>query len=235
MRQHVNPLSQFFQLQRELPEPQSLFQQADLPIHLDIGSARGGFLLSLAEHEPRWNHLGVEIRQSLVQSAEREREHLGLTNLKFIFCNANISLEDWLSRLPRDCLQRASIQFPDPWFKRRHRKRRVLQPSLLLALARALQTGREFFIQSDVLSVIKPMAMLVELSQCFEGPPHDPQCWLIDNPFPIQTERERYANERELKVYRLLFRRNRNDCPSLMELEETWQLTDAANDQERSI
>ena len=48
MRQHVNPLSRFFQIKKDLPSPNELFANIDLPIHLDIGSARGGFLLKLA-------------------------------------------------------------------------------------------------------------------------------------------------------------------------------------------
>ena len=48
MRQHVNPLSRFFQLPLELPAPQELFEHPNLPIHLDIGCARGFFLLELA-------------------------------------------------------------------------------------------------------------------------------------------------------------------------------------------
>ena len=96
MRQHVNPLSRYFQLPLELPSPENLFANSKLPIHLDIGSARGKFLLSMASLKPGFNHLGVEIRKPLVIAAERERVTLGLENLKFVFCNANISLENWL-------------------------------------------------------------------------------------------------------------------------------------------
>ena len=226
MRQHVNPLSKYFQLPRDLPSPEDLFMQADLPIHLDIGSARGGFLLALAERQPHWNHLGVEIRYPLVLAAEQQKELLGLRNIRFLFCNANVSLENWLSKLPKDQLQRTSIQFPDPWFKRRHRKRRVLQPSLLLALAESLQYGRELFIQSDVLAVIEPMVMLIELSQCFESPAKEAAPWLTTNPLAIATERERYALEQELPVYRMLYRRNRQPCPPLRQLEKSWYQID---------
>ena len=92
-------------------------------------------MLSLAPLQPEWNHVGVEIRHPLVLSAERDRQELELDNLRFLFCNVNVSLEEWLDALPRDQLQWVSIQFPDPWFKRRHQKRRVLQPSLLIALS----------------------------------------------------------------------------------------------------
>ncbi|WP_115120004.1 tRNA (guanosine(46)-N7)-methyltransferase TrmB [Synechococcus sp. UW105] len=230
MRQHVNPLSRFFQLPRELPGPDALFDDPSRPIHLDIGSARGQFLLALAETQPHWNHLGVEIRRPLVDAAQRDREARELHNLHFLFCNANVSLEGWMEGLPADRLQRVSIQFPDPWFKKRHQKRRVLQPSLLLAIASALQQGRELFIQSDVLEVIKPMVALTELSGCFARPKEDTRPWRGANPLPVPTERERYVLEQQLPVYRVLYRRNNTPMPSVAELEQSWERVDNSAD-----
>ena len=163
MRQHVNPLSRFFQLPLQLPSPGELFDHPEQPIHLDIGCARGRCILGLAELNPAWNHLGVEIRRPLVTAADRDALNSDQGNVRVLFCNANISLESWLAALPNDRLQRVSVQFPDPWFKRRHRKRRVLQPALLLAIAAALQPGRELFLQSDVRAVSEPMVALTEL------------------------------------------------------------------------
>lgn len=226
MRQHVNPLSRFFQLPLRLPDPDELFARPEQPIHLDIGCARGRCLLGLAALYPNWNHLGVEIRRPLVTSADRDALASEQGNVRVLFCNANISLRDWLSALPNDRLQRVSIQFPDPWFKRRHRKRRVLQPDLLLAIATALQPGREFFLQSDVLRVMEPMVALTELSGCFSRPPEDSQPWRADNPLPVPTERERYVLDQQLPIYRVLYRRNRTNLPDLSALEQRWQEID---------
>ena len=226
MRQHVNPLSRFFQLPLELPAPDQLFDAANRPIHLDIGCARGVCLLELAGLKPDWNHLGVEIRRPLVMAAQRERDRLDRHNLHYLFCNANISLEGWMRELPEDRLQLVSIQFPDPWFKRRHRKRRVMQPSLLLAIAAALHPGRELFLQSDVLEVVEPMVTLVELSGCFDRPSEDARPWRADNPLPVPTERERYVQERGLNAYRVLYQRNTKPLPERDELEIAWQRVD---------
>ena len=91
VRQHVNPLSRFFQLPLELPAPAELFADPQQPIHLDIGCARGRFLLALAQQQPGVNHLGVEIRRALVQAAETDRQTLALGNLHYLFCNANVT------------------------------------------------------------------------------------------------------------------------------------------------
>ena len=226
MRQHVNPLSRFFQLPLQLPSPEQLFERPEQPIHLDIGCARGRCLLGLAEQQPSWNHLGVEIRRPLVQSADRDAQASEHGNVRVLFCNANISLEGWMGALSTDRLQRVSIQFPDPWFKRRHRKRRVLQPPLLLAIAAALEPGRELFLQSDVREVIEPMVALTELSGCFERPSDDFRPWRLDNPLPVPTERERYVLEQGLPVYRVLYRRNHQALPERTDLENRWQEID---------
>ncbi|MGC6482505.1 MAG: tRNA (guanosine(46)-N7)-methyltransferase TrmB [Synechococcus sp.] len=226
MRQHVNPLSRFFQLPLELPGPEALFNDPNRPIHLDIGSARGQFLLALAEAQPDWNHLGVEIRRPLVEAAQRDRESRELHNLHFLFCNANVSVQGWMETLPTDRLQRVSIQFPDPWFKKRHQKRRVLQPALLLAIAAALQPGRELFMQSDVLDVIQPMVALTELSGCFTRPETDPRPWRGANPLPVPTERERYVLDQDLPIYRVLYRRNTTPLPCVTDLEQRWEQID---------
>ena len=226
MRQHVNPLSRCFQLPLELASLSELFERPDQPLHLDIGSARGQFLLDLASLQPYQNHLGVEIRRQLVCKAEAERKNRGDKNVRFVFCNANIGLDQWLAALPRDQLRLVTIHFPDPWFKQRHRKRRVLQPKLLLALAATLCPGRELFLQSDVFPLIKAMAALVELSGCFTRLPVRAKSWCVDNPLPVRTERERYAIARGLPVYRVLFQRCDQPLPKLEILENAQQRID---------
>ncbi|MFM7313104.1 MAG: tRNA (guanosine(46)-N7)-methyltransferase TrmB [Cyanobium sp.] len=220
MRQHVNPLSRYHQLPRPLPSPEALFADPGRPLHLDIGCALGRCLLELARLQPRINHLGVEIRRPLVEAAETDRQAEGFTNLHYLFCNANVSLQAWLQALPAGRLDLVSIQFPDPWFKRKHHKRRVLQPALLLALAQALEPGRRLFLQSDVPAVIEPMVQLVELCGCFERPAADGRPWRHGNPLPVPTEREAYVLAQGLPVYRVLYQRNQAPLPLLAGLEQ---------------
>lgn len=210
MRQHVNPLSKFFQDPVLLPPPTEIFFDSKLPIHLDIGCARGNFLMKLAHLNDNFNYLGVDIRSKLIDSAEKEREEKGLDNLRFLFCNANVSLAKWLYNLNKSHLQRVSIQFPDPWFKKRHFKRRILQPELVNNIALALDPGGELFIQSDVLSTINHMIVVINHTGYFQ-PNHKKdytQNWLKTSPFPVLTQRESYAISKGLKIYRVMFYRN---------------------------
>jgi len=230
VRQHVNPLSSVHQLPRPLPAPEALFAHPERPLHLDIGSARGSFLLAMARAEPECNLLGVEIRRPLVEAAEAERLAAGLTNLRYLFCNANVSLPDWLAALPEGLLALVTIQFPDPWFKKKHHKRRVLQPALLRALAAALAPGRQLFLQSDVPGVIEPMVALVEASGCFERPAGDARPWRQDNPLPVPTERESHVLKQGLPVYPVLYRRNGAPLPWPQGLEEAARAADNPGD-----
>jgi tRNA (guanine-N7-)-methyltransferase len=230
VRQHVNPLSRFHQLPRPLPALEALFAAPELPLHLDIGAARGRFLLAMAQAEPSRNHLGVEIRRPLVEAAEADQLAAGLPNLRYLFCNANVSLPSWLEALPAGRLALVTIQFPDPWFKQKHHKRRVLQPALLRALAAALAPGRELFLQSDVPAVIEPMVALVEASGCFERPAGDARPWRQGNPLPVPTEREGHVLRQGLPVYPVLYRRNDAPVSPLQALEAAAPAADNPGD-----
>ena len=205
MRQHVNPLSSFFQLPLELPPPEQLFRVPDQPIHLDIGCARGRCLLGLAERNPHWNHLGVEIRRPLVTSADQDALASEHGNVRILFCNANISLRHWLEQLPIGRLELVTIQYPDPWFKKRHQKRRMVQPELISWVAAAMAPGAQLFLQSDVPDVIDQMLEATTSGPWFE--PADGGQWLSDNPLQQPTERELYVLKQGLPVYRRLFAR----------------------------
>ncbi len=208
MRQHVNPLSQFFQLPLSLPTKSTLFKDSHYPIHLDIGSAKGEFLMELASKYPNWNFLGLEIREPLVNSSERKRKKLELLNLKFLYCNVNVSLDEWLLDLNYNQLKRVSIQFPDPWFKRKHFKRRVLKESLLNSIARSMSKDGELFIQSDIFKLIKSMNNVVDNSIYFDRKELQGLKWLDKNPYEVYTDRELFAIKKNLPIYRVMYIRN---------------------------
>lgn len=204
VREHVNPLSRKYQTPAAAPDWAAIYANLNQPLHLDIGCGRGRFALQMAEQQPDWNFLGLEIREPLVDQANLWRQQVGLTNLHYLFCNANNSLRPLLSSLPSGVLQRVSIQFPDPWFKRKHQKRRVVQPELVETIAQFMPGGGTVFVQSDVEEVA------VEMRDRFREHPgfwlKQPD-WLAENPLPVATERELSTLERQESVYRALFTR----------------------------
>ena len=209
MRQHVNPLSQFFQLPLALPNKSLIFRNPQYPIHLDIGSAKGEFLIELASKFSNWNFLGLEIREPLVSSSERKRKELQLENVKFLFCNVNVSLDEWMSELDCDQLKRVSIQFPDPWFKRKHFKRRVLKTSLINSISKYMTKEGELFIQSDIFTLIEYMTGVIDKSNYFDRKNVKGLKWLDNNPYDAFTDRELFVLKQNLPIYRAMYVRNR--------------------------
>jgi len=205
VRQHVNPLSGKYQATVENPVWETVFANPQQPLHIDIGCGKGMFVLQMAQLQPEWNFLGLEIRKPVVESAQKRQQETGLTNLHVMYCNVNISLrallESWGDQNP---LQQVSIQFPDPWFKKRHQKRRVLQPELVSTLAEFLPSGGRLVVQSDVEAVAVDMCDRIAENPHFQ---RQGEIWLPASPFPAQTDRERVTLEQRLPVHRAIFTR----------------------------
>lgn len=196
VHQHVNPLAPYF---RRSPDPVDLagvFADPSRPLHLDIGCARGRFLLHMADVQPDWNYLGVEIREALVTEANRLAAEADLTNLHYAFCNAMIWLERLIEGVPAGLLQMVTIQFPDPWFKKKHAKRRMVNNEMVATIARHLSRGGRVFIQTDIESLAEEMFALFRADDRFLESPID------HNPFPVKTEREKAVEDKSLAVYR---------------------------------
>jgi tRNA (guanine-N7-)-methyltransferase len=138
------------------------FKNPELPVHLDIGSARGKFLIDLAEMHPTRNFIGIEIRNKLVEEANEiiklsSSQVTGKANCIF-FC-ANLLSESHQNLLEKSLsslnVNRISILFPDPWIKNKHQPRRVVQVPVVTCLAKILCKKGELIIASDVESVIQ--------------------------------------------------------------------------------
>ncbi|MBK9213986.1 MAG: tRNA (guanosine(46)-N7)-methyltransferase TrmB [Chloracidobacterium sp.] len=203
VHQHVNPLAPYF---RRCPEPielASVFGDPMRPIFLDLGCARGRFLLQMAQAEPSWNYLGIEIREALVTEANRLAAEAGLTNLHYVFCNAMLWLDKLLQEIPAGLLRTVAIQFPDPWFKKKHAKRRMVNAEMTGAIVRRLAPGGTVFVQTDIEFLADEIFDLFRASGCLA------ETGIDVNPFPIQTERERAVLEKGLAVYRRSFEKGK--------------------------
>ena len=205
VRQHVNPLSIIYQQPLTPPDWSEVYADLSAPIHLDIGSAWGKFLLQLAQQDRSWNYLGIEIREAVVAHANQKRDELGARNLHYLFGNINTSLATLLASLPPNKLQRVSIQYPDPCFKTKHAKRRVVQPELVNDLARYLPAGAEVFLQSDLEWVAREMCARFNEKAAFDRTQSD---WIEPNPLSVATEREAFTLKKGLPVYRAIYRRS---------------------------
>ena len=199
VHQHVNPLSPYYRFTPKPLEIEKVFENPDLPLHLDIGCARGRFILKMAETIKDWNFLGVEIREPLVEEANRLANEANLTNLHYEFCNATYALDKFLEKLPADVLQTVTIQFPDPWFKNKHAKRRMVKDKMVETIIEHLKIAGEIFIQTDVDFLAE------EMFDIFRENRNLREIEITENPFPIKTEREAAVEEKKLPVFRSIF------------------------------
>lgn len=200
VHQHVNPLATYF---RQLPvkaiEFEDVFLNPKLPLFIDIGCGRGRFLMKMAELDREKNFLGLEIREPLVNEGNEIAQSKNLENLHYEFCNATHALDKLLEKLPAGVLQTVTIQFPDPWFKKRHAKRRMVKDKLAETVVKNLKVSGRIFVQSDV------EVLAEEIFEYFRQFENLREMDAGDNPFRIKTEREHSVEARNLPVFRTMF------------------------------
>lgn len=171
------------------------------PVELEIGPGRGWFTLERLEHDAETRVIGVEIKRKWATIVDDRLKKRGLAGRGRIFAE-DIKLV--LPRFTDASLKIAYLHFPDPWWKKRHEKRLVLEDPLLVQLSRVLIPGGELLIQTDVFERAVEYEAVVAGCAAFE--PWEEQARVADHPHVARSPRERKAIEYELPVVRLRYR-----------------------------
>lgn len=200
MRHHVNPLKGAFV--RPLAAPVPLPERGE--VEVELGCADAQFLFARAASEPALTCIGVEIRRDMVEEVNRRALEVGLGNLRAVFANINVDLP---ALFPAGRLARVFINFPDPWFKRRHHKRRALTPEVARVLIEQLAPGGLLFFQSDVFDLaLEAMAVLEEVGEMMGlRNQAGPWSFIAANPWAAKSLREVRCEERGMRIWRLLY------------------------------
>ena len=194
IRKHANPFTVVTHLG---PLDRTALFGREAPLELDLGCGGGAFLFERAKRHPERDFVGLEIRKPLVD--DNNRRASDLPNLRFFYANANVNLMDQ----PPGSIERFYVMFPDPCFKKRHWKRRIMQPRLVREMATVLPIGGQIFAQSDIRPLAEEMrdflaqepALKSLLGEALEVP----------SPFEERTEWERHHEAAEEPIYRMLF------------------------------
>lgn len=228
VRQHVNPLQTSYQRPLQLADTwiESAYPAAaegQRAFVVDVGCAEGRFTLQLARESRSQSQsqsqslcvLGLEIRRPMVRHCLQEAQRLGVDNVHFLACNANVDLANVLRSIQRQGhrVQSVLFQFPDPHFKRRHHKRRVVNFALVRSLAETLPQGTQLFVQTDIEALAKDMVFRAGSTPWF-SPAAGYDMHALDSnasPHAVRTDRENKTLARGEPVYRMLF--VRNDVP----------------------
>ena len=125
------------------------------PLGVEIGFGMGQATLDWAASQPQLNIVGIEIYRPGIGALLAGIERLGLPNLRLLEGDAALLLD---SKFEAGSLDEARILFPDPWPKKRHQKRRLIQPDFVRLLASRLRRGGRLLLATDAAEYAEWMA-----------------------------------------------------------------------------
>jgi tRNA (guanine-N7-)-methyltransferase len=195
-------LKTFDQLPRPC-QPEVLFGRR-VPLEVEIGSGKGLFLRTAAAAQPDRDFLGFEIAGRYARFAAAGLARRGLTNAVVVIADAVQALAE---TLPDRSVAAIHIYFPDPWWKRRQKKRRVMRESFVRDIARVLESGGALHFWTDVEEYFHTAMDLFREAPELEGPldvPETPAQHHMD----YRTHFERRTRLHGEPVHRALFRKN---------------------------
>ena len=141
-------------------------------LEADLGCGRGRFLLAHAALAPERNFIGVDVLSRRLGKFDLRAAERGLTNIRLFQGDVRFALEQ---AFPPASLSVAYLFFPDPWPKRRHHDRRMLQPAFLDLLHRALTDGGLFHFATDHANYFEAAQKIFAQDPRFESaPPFEP-------------------------------------------------------------
>ena len=198
IRQHVNPKQLHFERFRgERPPLDGRL------IELEIGCAEAQFLFERAAVDPSRLYVGLEIREELVELVNRKARGAGAP-VHAVFCQAQLHMREIF---PAGSVERVYVNFPDPWFKRKHHDRRMVDEALAEGIAHAARAGADVFVQSDVWAIALDAMSTFERDERFENVAGSWTFWRDGNPYGVRSWREQNAEETGLPIWRMLYRR----------------------------
>ena len=199
IRQHVNPMDLFFETFRGETPAIDLSRE----LELEIGCADAQFLFERAACAPERQYVGLEIREDLVHWVNHKAKTLGLP-VTAVFCHAQLHTT---RILPRGAATRVYVNFPDPWFKRRHHLRRMVDSVLAAQVAHVLRPGGELFVQTDVWDIALDAMAAFDGDERFINVGGEWSFWKTGNPYGVRSWREQNAEETGLPIWRIWYRR----------------------------
>ena len=207
LRKLKTPLDLSRQLKRfeELPLPwdaQPLFGRG-ASLEVEVGSGKGLFLRTAAAAHPATDFLGIELARTYAEYAAARLIKAGLPNAVVVSADA---LRIFAERLPDGSLAAVHVYFPDPWWKQRHRKRRVMRESFVCDIQRTLLPGGSLHFWTDVEEYYHSTLELLAAVTQLEGPLPVPETD-ARHEMDYRTHFERRTRLEGSPVYRAEFRK----------------------------
>jgi tRNA (guanine-N7-)-methyltransferase len=202
IRQHVNPLKSDLLTIAGVPRVEA---PGGRFVEVELGSAESLFLIERARSACDGFFVGVEIRREMVARADRLCAEAGLGNVHNVFANMSVDLPRLFAP---GSVRRFHLNFPDPWWKSRQHKRRVVAPSLVEDLAAALEVGGELSVMTDIFEIaLEAMSVLEANAPRLFVNARAPWSFWPQNPWGSRSRRERQCELEGQKIWRLIYRR----------------------------
>lgn len=125
-------------------EPSNIFGNT-APVNIEIGMGNGDFIRNYAESMPNENWVGLEVYKKIFNKAARKIGKSGLTNIRILQFDAALILRI----MKESSINRVFVNFPDPWPKEAHKRRRLLKPMFIKLIADKLVNNGELHIATD--------------------------------------------------------------------------------------
>lgn len=170
----------------------------DKPIDIEIGFGKGQFIVEKSKLYKDINFIGFEVKKGLVDYTISLIEKNSLSNIYVEKSYANVSIPQ---KIPNESIRNIYVNFPDPWWKRKHKKRRILQTDYIKIFYNSLKEDGIIYVRTDVKEYSEFVKKNFSEFKEFQEIEHD---IISDN---IMSNRETRCIEEGLDVYYLAFKK----------------------------
>jgi tRNA (guanine-N7-)-methyltransferase len=174
----------------------------DRPLEIEIGSGKGLFMATVSQAKPTHNFLGIEIAGKYAHHAAGRLARAECNNAIMVAGNAEPLFQN---NIPAGSLEAVHVYFPDPWWKKRHRKRRVVNETSVRNYCQAIRSGGRFHFWTDVLDYFEmTIEMIADIVPEF-GVPIPEEEAEATHELDYRTHFERRSRKHRIPVYRVRF------------------------------
>jgi len=171
------------------------------PLEVEVGPGKGLFLRNAAAAHPEVDYLGIEIARRYAQFAAAQLAKRGLPNA-VVVCGDAVRV--FQEVLPDAVAAAVHIYFPDPWWKKRHKKRRVIRESFVQRIEAVLHPGGTLHLWTDVEEYFQTACDLLAAQTRLDGPYEEPEA-PAQHDLDYRTHFERRTRLQGNRVYRGLW------------------------------